>query len=319
MSLGVSSSLGRPALPRGVVAAQHALADLLADVVRVVVVELGRATASPACDGLVQQVRPGQRVGGRVRRGHPEPAGEPRQRQPLEEERAGGDGERDQQEHVAVRGVLRDDERRRQGDHAAHAGPADEEGVGPAEVARRLRARAAPGSSGRRTPRRAAARSPRRGWPQHTAAIAPVVSSPPNASPMIVRACRPISRNTELSSRKAMLRQFIRSAIRDCAVWRIGDLCAEQEAGDDDADHAGGVDLLGRDVRRERRQEAQRAVDHRVGHVLADEARSTRKNTSPIRTPPPAARTKSDRHACQVTAARAAATACAARPGRSRR
>ena len=42
---------------------------------------------------------------------------------------------------------------------------------------------------------------------------------------MIERACRPISRNTELSSRNAMLRQFIRSAIRDCAVCRIGDLC----------------------------------------------------------------------------------------------
>ena len=43
---------------------------------------------------------------------------------------------------------------------------------------------------------------------------------------MIVRAWRPISRKTELSSRNAMLRQVSRSAIRDCAVCRIGDLCA---------------------------------------------------------------------------------------------
>ena len=46
----------------------------------------------------------------------------------------------------------------------------------------------------------------------------------------------------------------------------------QQQPGDDNADHAGGVDLLGDDVRRERRQEAQPGVEHRVGHVLADEA-----------------------------------------------
>ena len=52
-----------------------------------------------------------------------------------------------------------------------------------------------------------------------------VVTPAPAAFAMIVRACRPISRNTLLSSRKAMLRQFIRSAMRDCAVWRTGERC----------------------------------------------------------------------------------------------
>ena len=40
----------------------------------------------------------------------------------------------------------------------------------------------------------------------------------------IQRACSPISRKTVFSSRKAMVRQLMRSAIRDCAVWMIGAL-----------------------------------------------------------------------------------------------
>ena len=53
----------------------------------------------------------------------------------------------------------------------------------------------------------------------------PTGSSPASTSAMIQRACRPISRNTVLSSRNAMLDQLVRSAIRDCAVCRIGALC----------------------------------------------------------------------------------------------
>ena len=53
----------------------------------------------------------------------------------------------------------------------------------------------------------------------------PSDSSPPTTPAMIQRACSPISRNTVLSSRNAMLDQFIRSAIRDCAVCRMGALC----------------------------------------------------------------------------------------------
>ena len=38
-------------------------------------------------------------------------------------------------------------------------------------------------------------------------------------------ACRPMRANTVFSSRNAIVRQLIRSAIRDWAVWRIGALC----------------------------------------------------------------------------------------------
>ena len=46
-----------------------------------------------------------------------------------------------------------------------------------------------------------------------------------STSAMIQRACRPISRKTEFSSRNEMVRQFSRSAIRDVAVCRMGALC----------------------------------------------------------------------------------------------
>ena len=85
----------------------------------------------PGLGGLVQQRGPGQGVVARVRRGHLEPARAATAGKPLEEQRAGHDGERDQQQHLAVLGVLGDHERRRQRDHAAHAGPAEQERVGP--------------------------------------------------------------------------------------------------------------------------------------------------------------------------------------------
>ena len=47
---------------------------------------------------------------------------------------------------------------------------------------------------------------------------------------------------------------------------------AEEQAGDHDRDHPGGVDPLRSDVRSERRDEAQPAVQLGVGDVLADEA-----------------------------------------------
>ena len=41
----------------------------------------------------------------------------------------------------------------------------------------------------------------------------------------IQRAWRPMSRKTVFSSRNAMVRQLMRSAIRDWAVWMTGALC----------------------------------------------------------------------------------------------
>ena len=56
---------------------------------------------------LLEQGGAGQRVLGRVGAGHPQPAGEPRQRHALDEQRAGHHRERDQQQHLAVLGCPR--------------------------------------------------------------------------------------------------------------------------------------------------------------------------------------------------------------------
>ena len=56
---------GAEALPGGVVASQHPVADLLADAVRVVLLELVEL-GEPGLPRLVQQVGPGQGVGRRV-------------------------------------------------------------------------------------------------------------------------------------------------------------------------------------------------------------------------------------------------------------
>ena len=123
-----------------------------------------------------------------------------------------------------MHGVLGDDERSRQRDDAAHAGPADEERVRPRRSPHALfGTRTHQEEAGEEHPHeakhdhgdegRATDHSDQAGGHLATERVT-----------MIVRACRPISRNTELSSRNAMLRQVSRSAIRDCAVCRIGDL-----------------------------------------------------------------------------------------------
>ena len=68
-----------------------------------------------------------------------------------------------------------------------------------------------------------------------------------------------------------MLRQFIRSAIRDCAVCRIGDLCPSSSPATTtlitpEAWISSATTYAANGVRK-----LSAAVDHRVGHVLADE------------------------------------------------
>ena len=146
--------------------------------------------------------------------------------------------------------------------------------------------------------------------PTHSTTTRPAVTSPPKASAMIPRACRPISRKTELSSRKAMLRQFIRSAIRDWAVCRIGALCPSSRPATTTlitpeawivsfsaaTYAANGVTKL--------------SALSITGSVTCLRTKPiTTKNSSPISTPPPAARRKSRVTCCQLTAAIAAAMA----------
>ena len=70
---------------------------------RVVVLELVEP-GEPGLRRLLEQGRAGQRVSGGVGRGDVEPAGEPGQRQPWPEQRAGHGRERDQQQDLAVGG-----------------------------------------------------------------------------------------------------------------------------------------------------------------------------------------------------------------------
>ena len=60
-------------------------------------------------------------------------------------------------------------------------------------------------------------------------------------------------------------------------------LVAQQQAGDDDRDHARGVHLLGDDVRRERDHQRQRAVEHRVGRGGGAAWRRRGRSTKPTR------------------------------------
>ena len=130
--------------------------------------------------------------------------------------------------------------------------------------------------------------------PQTTATM-PAVTSPPNASRMIVRACRPISRNTELSSRNAMLRQVSRSAIRDCAVCRTGDLCPSSSPATTtlitpEAWISSAVTYAANGVRKLSPVSSTGSVTCLRTNPI------TTKNTSPTRTPPPAATRKSPCH-----------------------
>ena len=73
------------------------------------------------------------------------------------------------------------------------------------------------------------------------------------------------------------MRQLMFSAIRERRVCSDRRLVAEQQAGDDDGEHAGGVELLRREEGDVRRGERQRGVQHRVVDVLADRARARRR------------------------------------------
>ena len=66
------------------------------------------------------------------------------------------------------------------------------------------------------------------------------------------------------------MRQLTFSAMRELADCSTGALWPSSEAGHDDGEHAGGVDLLGRQERDVRRGEGQRGVEHRVVDAAAD-------------------------------------------------
>ena len=100
--------------------------------------------------------------------------------------------------------------------------------------------------------------------------IRPHESSPSPAPSTMARAWRPISRNTVFSRTNAIVRQLSRSAIRDCAVCRIGALWPSSSPATTTAITPEACTLLGGDVRRERDHQREAAVDHRVGQVPAD-------------------------------------------------
>ena len=113
---GSSSDCERPSCSQIWLRAPHrALAQLLDDLGRVVVgldlVEDGEAGAG----GAVDEAGRLQRVLGGVRAGQAQPAHQPRQRQPLDQQRAGHDGERGQREQRRAAGCRPAAGRRRRG------------------------------------------------------------------------------------------------------------------------------------------------------------------------------------------------------------
>ena len=150
---GVLLPLRADALPGGEVAATHPVADGRGDVVRVVGGQLVQARRGSAWEAWCSTLARIRASAARVGRGHLQASRHPRQRGALQQQRAGGDEERDQEQHVAVGRLGRDDERRGQRDHAAHARPSRagrcRSTAGPCRC---RRGRAARARSGRRTP-----------------------------------------------------------------------------------------------------------------------------------------------------------------------
>ena len=151
-------------LPRGEVALLDALLDQRDDALLVVVLHVLEHLVA-GLGRLLEERGAGQcvlhRVGGR----DAQAAGQHRQRQALDEQRARHHREGDEQQHLAVRRVLRDQERGGQRDHAADAGPAQDERERPGRPDARCwgRGRAAPTGSAPRTPRPSAGRCSPRG------------------------------------------------------------------------------------------------------------------------------------------------------------
>ena len=196
-----------------------------------------------------------------------EPAGEPRQRQPLDEQRAGHDGEGDQQQDLAVRGALGDDEGRGQRDHAAHPGPAQDERVGP-----RRTVPAGP----RPRPDQQVARGEHPRQPQHDhghqggrahqrdPARREVAVAHVGDDPVGLQADQEEDRVLEDVGDGAPVHP-----LGDPRLRGLDDrgLVAQEQAGDDDRDHARAVDRLGlrEEVRRERDDQGHAGVEQRVG------------------------------------------------------
>ena len=100
--------------------------------------------------GRLQRVRP------RIGSAELEPTHQERQGQPLEQQRSGGHHHRGEHQQLLLRYLGRDDQRGGEGDHSAHPGPADDQGVRPRRrFVRRDRGRDGRGRPGTQSPRAA--------------------------------------------------------------------------------------------------------------------------------------------------------------------
>ena len=156
--------------------------------------------------------------------------------------------------------------------------------------------------SARRTPTRAGSRSRRAGLRRRPRRPAAGVTSSPPTFVMIDLACRPISRKTPPSSRKAMVRQFICSWIRDGAVWRIGALWPSRRPATTTASTplawiSSAATYAANGVMNDSPLSSSGSVSRR--RTLP----TTTNTTSPTSTPPPAATTKSRARARYATVA----------------
>ena len=119
----------------------------------------------------------------------------------------------------------------------------------------------------------------------HTNAIRPPESVLSPTSSMSIAAWRPISRNTAFSSTKAMVRQLIRSAIRDWAVCRTGALWPSSSPATTTAITPEASISSADDVGRERDHERDRGVHQRVGRVACAPWRPPRRTATPTSDP----------------------------------
>ena len=239
-----------------------------------------------------------------LRADHPEQADQRRQRQPLHQQRADHHDERQEQDQVPVREVVRQRERRGQRHHPAHAGPArarsgtsTADGVPGRAPTGSAAAGTSPGTARRTGPRWSPAARPR---PPRPASRSSARTARPARSAAAGRSARrpPTPAGTRSPARpRCPAAGWPRSAGAASGVrGRARPITTASTPG---AVVAGVAELLGDGERDERQQQHQRVLQHRVVQVLQQILRQHRRAPARSATPPTAA-TRNSATPCQI-------------------
>ena len=190
-----------------------------------------------------------------VRRGlvHPQPADHRRHRQPVQQQRGDGDEEGEEDQGVALRHGVRDDERRGERDHAAHPGPRDHRGhlPGRGRVGLADPAEEHPGQVGRREhPDRAGQHRHRRDHHAVEQEVRDVARRADHRRELQADQ----GEDHRLQDRVARPPQH--AVLQPGGVAALRRAVAEVEPGDDHREQPGGVHALGEQVHAERARPA---------------------------------------------------------------